>query len=302
MQAEVHETYTELEAVRAALASAQRMLLTAEDEGLRIRAEVERLRALARGSETNSPRGACAVDVANRAPLVAVVDTDPTWAEAAAADRRVAVLHPAADLAAQLAEVGPRRVLVNLATTGALDALVGLRGSGWVDPPSACLSAPGALEVFPLGIVETIAADLDPDAVVAKLAPYRGRWRILAAGTDGERLMGLRQRLTRIGMSVSIGWDTKQVAALLEMLVPEVAIVDLGLPPGGGYSIVARLAAIEPPPVTFLVPARNEAGAGFRATLADVAVRRRMVPRDRLLDEVLRRRAVSVDSTSVRLK
>jgi hypothetical protein len=69
-------------------------------------------------------------------------------------------------------------------------------------------------------------------------------------------------------MSVSIAWDAKQVEDLLPMVRPEVAIVDLGLPPRGrAYGTVAGLATVNPVPTTILIPSGDDA-AGFAAALA----------------------------------
>jgi len=63
-------------------------------------------------------------------------------------------------------------------------------------------------------------------------------------GADVDALMSLRQALARKGLSVSMAWDAKQAADLLQVVRPEVVVVDLALPRRDGYGIVARLAAL----------------------------------------------------------
>jgi len=46
-------------------------------------------------------------------------------------------------------------------------------------------------------------------------------------------------------------------------------VVDLALPRRDGYGIVARLAALDPPPSAILVPGPDDAPAAFAAVLAD---------------------------------
>jgi DNA-binding response OmpR family regulator len=72
------------------------------------------------------------------------------------------------------------------------------------------------------------------------LATIRGRGtrgtRVLTAGADADALISLRQALAREGMSVSMAWDGKQAADLLDMIRPEIVVVELDLPPRAGYA------------------------------------------------------------------
>src|SRR2546430_13292804 len=95
------------------------------------------------------------------------------------------------------------------------------------------------------------------------LFPYTTLFRSVDA------LMSLRQALARKGLSVSMAWDAKQAADLLQVVRPEVVVVDLALPRRDGYGIVARLAALDPPPSAILVPGPDDAPAAFAAVLAD---------------------------------
>jgi ActR/RegA family two-component response regulator len=266
----------ELEAVQTALASAQAQLLAAEDETIRIRAEVERLRQ----------QGERKAALAAAPPRLAIVDTDDAW-ETAARTRPVLVLPPALDLAPRLAELAVTDLLVNLVSPGALDALSALRAAGSVLSPHGCLAAPGGSEILFLGRVEVLSAPLDPEHVVG-LIDQPGR-RVLMAGDDAERMITLRQRLTRAGMSVSIAWDAKQAEGLLGMLVPQVAVVDLGLP-RGGHALVARLGGLKQAPLVVLVRRAGDDASAFAAALTDQLRSRRGVARAPVLDDLLRLR------------
>src|SRR5262249_7359303 len=117
--------------------------------------------------------------------------------------------------------------------------------------------------------------------------------RILSVGTSAGNLLGLRQALTRAGMSVSIAWDAKQATDLLGIVRPEVVILDLGLPARGGHGIVADLVALEPRPLAVLIPGRDgDAAAPFAAAfataLAGRAHRRYAMRHTRALETLLR--------------
>jgi len=282
----------ELESVRMALASAQSLLLSSEDEALRMRAEVERLRALVgeepSGAEPRlAPTGPMPVRPRVR-PGLAVLDVDPSWETSAGADLRVVVMRPAADVPASMGAVAPISGLVNLAAPGAFDALSALRESGCTTPFWGCLACPGVDGILPLGRVEPVRRGFDPEQAIARLGCAPGK-KVLTASPDAERFIALRHQLVHRGMAVSMAWDVKQATELLAMLAPDVAIVDLALPPRGGHRLVATLAGMNPVPLTMIVPADGDAAPGFAAALAEQTRGGAGVTRARLVGELLRR-------------
>jgi len=204
-----------------------------------------------------------------RRPVV-VLDVEGGWSEQAAGGHHVEVMAPADDLAEQLSELSPARIVVNLLAPGALGALAAARAAGCGARFWGCLANPGADRALMLGMVEATGSPLDPDDVAETLERYAVRGtRVVTAGADVDALMSLRQALARKGLSVSMAWDAKQAADLLQVVRPEVVVVDLALPRRDGYGIVARLAALDPPPSAILVPGPDDAPAAFAAVLAD---------------------------------
>ncbi|HJQ85220.1 MAG TPA: hypothetical protein VKA21_14140 [Candidatus Binatia bacterium] len=177
------------------------------------------------------------------------------------------------------------RVVVNLAAAGAFAAMTAARAAGCEVPFWGCLARPGEPLVVPLGPIEPTPAPLDPERVRAAVAARAGR-RILTAGADADRLIALRQRLAKDGMSVSIAWDAKQADGLLDMLTPDVAVIDLGLPPRGGQALVVRLGALDPPPLVVLVVPEADPADGFLAVAGQHLRNGRLVPRQRLIDRL----------------
>jgi len=221
--------------------------------------------------------------------LLAVLDVDPSWASAAIEGTEIVVVKPAEDAVARLAEMSPTRQVVNLAAPGALATLSALRAAGWDGRFWACIAAPGSARALPLGMIEPVVRPLDPDAVLAVLAGYAVRGtRVVTAGADGDTFMSLRHALTRQGLSVSMAWDGKQAADLFEAVRPEVVVIDLQLPPRHGYDLIVRLADARPVPSLVLVHGdEDDTVTGFTSALARGAPTGRMVPRDRLLADVL---------------
>src|SRR5262249_41744396 len=80
--------------------------------------------------------------------------------------------------------------------------------------------------------------------------------------------ISLRQALARLGVSVSMAWDAKQAADLLDMVKPEVAIIDLELPPKDGCALVARMALAKPAPLTIVIPKAIDTAAAFATAAA----------------------------------
>jgi CheY-like chemotaxis protein len=143
-----------------------------------------------------------------------------------------------------------------------------------------------------LGLIDAVGHPATPEALIAaveRTAP-RGA-RVFAAGRDAETLMKMRQALAKLGLSVSLARDTKQIDELLAMVRPQVIVIDLELPFGQGYELVMRMAATTPiPAMVLMLPAGDPAplllektrerlsaglGMGAKQWLADLPVPRR---------------------------
>src|SRR6266403_2173093 len=220
--------------------------------------------------------------------LVVVLDVDPVWEGAVIDGTEVTVVKPGSDVFARFVGVTPTRLVVNLAAPGALAAMGALRAAGVSGRFWGCLASPASDKALPLGMIEPATRPLDPEAVLLVLGGYAPRGtRIVTAGADGDTLMSLRHALTRQGLSVSMAWDAKQAVDLFEAVRPEVVVLDLELPPRHGYELVVRLAGSSPVPSAVLVYGEgDDTGAGFAAALR-AAPRNGLVPRDRLLADVL---------------
>jgi predicted nucleic acid-binding Zn-ribbon protein len=221
---------------------------------------------------------------------IAVLDVDRAW-EAAADAQPIVVLATGEDVATRLRETPVARVVVNLAAPGALDAVAALRARGSAIRVWGCLADPASDRALPLGMVEPASRPVDPDAVVTALAAHaRLGTRVVTAGGDVDALMSLRQALARQGMSVSMAWDGKQARDLFGVVRPEVVVVDLALPRGDGFAIVAQLGTADTPPgLVVLIPGAEDPCAGFAATLADPAYAGRIVTLQGLLAAILAR-------------
>jgi len=302
----------EAEAIRGALANAQALIIQAEDEGRRARAEVERqeadIRALqaereqlgheleearARGADVDrrpakpSPavrpaagpeRPPASVpstgDADTKGGVLVVIGGGPAFRTLSLPDLEIAVLSPKPGIAAWLAERRVARVVINLAVPGGLEALGELRAEGFGGRISGCIAPPEADVAVALGPIETTPRTLDSDAILPIVARHAPRAaRLLAAGAPADAVLGLRQELTRAGVSTSIAWDAKQAEDLLAMVRPDVVIVDLGLAGHAGHRLVVRLAALDPRPLTILLPGTGDASAGFRVVFAEHAQR-----------------------------
>src|SRR5262249_46298127 len=207
---------------------AQSVILEAEDAASRARGEAERhateaeavraerdqlaaalAEAQARRAEP-TPRIAAPAAVPPPAPapvppaapgsmgLLAVIDDGGAVATPAPG---VEVVAAGPQLAARLAALAPRRVLVNLAAPGSLTTIAALRAEGHAGPVWGCLATPEAAGTLLLGAVESCTAPLDPEGVIACLAGSVARGaRVLAVGNTPQSLISLRQALTREGM------------------------------------------------------------------------------------------------------
>jgi hypothetical protein len=218
-----------------------------------------------------------------------VLDVDEAWSAGEGSTLVVSVVAPGDDVTARVAEIGPHRILVNLAAPGAFQAMVTLRAGGCAIRFYGCIARPDDEQTLLLGPVEPAPHRADPEVLVSLLTGYAPKAaRIMAAGTDANTFISLRQALTRAGMSVSIAWDAKQASDLLEIVRPQLLVLDLGLPPRGAHGLVAQAAAGSPPPVAVLIPGPADPAAGFLAAMLDRAAAAG-TPRTRAVQETLRR-------------
>jgi len=67
--------------------------------------------------------------------------------------------------------------------------------------------------------------------------------RLLVVGEDVDFMSGLRESLGRVRCSTAIAFDGRQVVDLIPMVKPQVVMVDLNLPRGGGLRVAAQVAA-----------------------------------------------------------
>jgi CheY-like chemotaxis protein len=178
-------------------------------------------------------------------------------------------------------------VLVNLSARGAFEATLNARAAGTTVPFCGCLLPVGLPRGLALGFIEVARTPLDPDEIVTVLAPFGGRGtRVLTAGADADAFISLRQALSRQGMSVSMAWDGKQASDLLQMVRPEVVVVDLDIPPRSGLSLLVELTATQTIPMIVLLPGHQDLAKRTLTELADPAIADRLLPPDRLLDDV----------------
>jgi CheY-like chemotaxis protein len=219
---------------------------------------------------------------------IAVIDDPASWQNVKMHGVETVVLAPADDLASRLSDTPADRALVNLAARGAFDALLAARAAGAKVPLCGCLIPPGLNRGLSLGFVEIVHAPLDPDEVTAVLSPYARGTRVLTAGADADAFISLRQALARQGMSVSMAWDGKQASDLLQMVRPEIVVVDLDIPPRSGLALIVELSVAPIMPMLVLLPGRQDIAKRAAAELGDPGLAGRLLPPDRLLDEVRR--------------
>jgi CheY-like chemotaxis protein len=236
------------------------------------------------------PAAAAAAEAATSHGGLAVIDASTHWEALASADSTITVIPPGADVPERLAAIGATRVLVNLAAKGALQALAAVRASGARASCWGCLTDPTGERGIPLGMIEPATRPLDPDAVLAALGAAAAKGaRVITVGSDVDALMSLRQAMSRQGMSVSMAWDANQASDLLQMVRPDIVVVDLEQPPRVGYGLVMRLAQTDPVPRIVLIGGEAESGTSFTAELASPAHKHRAVPLARVLAKVLGR-------------
>jgi CheY-like chemotaxis protein len=168
-----------------------------------------------------------------------------------------------------------------------MTAVERLRSSGATTPLWGCIGAAARDRVLGVGPIEILQPPLDPEHVLERLGPHlERRRRVLAVGADGPAILALRQALARVGLAVSIAWDTKQAVELLELMRPEIVIVDLGLPPRGGHPLVTALAGAIDRPLVVLLPSGQDDEATFAQVAGPVLAGPRAVTRDQLVGEI----------------
>jgi CheY-like chemotaxis protein len=234
-----------------------------------------------------SRRAPTVTPAAGEAQLVAVLDADAAWSSVAVTGHEVLVVSPG-DAPTRLPDLGPGRILVNLASAGALGALGELRDAGVTGAAWGCLADASSGRGLSLARIEVVGRPLDPDAILVALAGQATRGtRVVTVGDDVDAFVSLRQALAREGMSVSMAWNAKQAADLLPMVRPAVVVLDMELPGRDGAGIVAQLSAIEPIPALVFIVGTADSAQSLAAVLADPAHAPRAVPLPSLLATAL---------------
>jgi two-component system response regulator MprA len=132
---------------------------------------------------------------------------------------------------------------------------------------------------------------LDPGAVLATLRRHGARaTRVLTAGADADVLIGVRQALSREGMTVTMAWDGARAVELLATLHPQIVLVDIGLPAHAGLAVAAQLAGCDRPPVWGADRRQRRRAEGFSSISAEQAMRDRLLPLADLLARIRARR------------
>ena len=287
------ETSTaEVERLTAQLASEQaRFEAALEAAAAEHAAEVERLtRRLESAVEAETPppdvkQATPVPTVPPRDGVVAVLDTGAAWPSAGPGGESVTIVSPDAGAAVRITELAPGCLVANLAAPGALESLAALRAAGSTTRVRGCLAA--TEHAVSLGAVEAIARPLDADAIQRALEAHASRGaRILIVGTDVDFFAALREALGRGGLSVSMAWDAHQVDDLLDMVRPDIALIDLALGSRDVRPIVAKLASLEPVPTVAFVLGPDPAAPHFRAAMTYPIVATRAKPLDQLLAKV----------------
>jgi CheY-like chemotaxis protein len=276
----------------------EEVLLGTDGPGLDIE-EVGVIATVTPASEPAAPAPTAAADAAPEG--LVVIDVDQAWTAAAGSDMALTVLPPGDDIAARVAERNPERLLVNLAAPNALGALAAIRAADLGVPCFGCIGLAGQSRGLALGRLEVMARPIDPDALLALLSgAFSKGTRVVTAGADVDGLISLRQALARLGASVSMAWDAKQASDLLAMVHPDVAVIDLELPPRDGCAVVARLGVAGPPPVTVIIPKAADTARNFAAIVAEPELAAATVPYKGLLGTIASRPLIEKKATALR--
>jgi CheY-like chemotaxis protein len=236
--------------------------------------------------ESSPPTGEAATPAAaaTSADGILVIDTETNWAQAAPPGTTIHVAAPDAIARA----TPPAQILVNLAAPNALGALGTLRANGVSAPCVAFIGVAGQPRALLVGRLELSARPIDPDALLSGLAGRFARGtRVVTAGADVDGLISLRQALARLGVSVSMAWDAKQAGDLLAMVHPDVAIIDLELPPKDGCALVARMALVQPSPLTVVIPKPGDSASAFATAVVHPELSRMTLPAKELLTRAI---------------
>jgi CheY-like chemotaxis protein/chromosome segregation ATPase len=279
----------EIEALRTSMASAQRVIMEAEEDTRVARAEAEKLAVVHEATlsrqqraetlaEATTPKPVAAKPTAAPKPapaiapppdtrLIAILDAGGDWSATGGAE--IVVVQPDANVAGRFGQIEAGRCVVNLAAPGAIAAAAALRAAGVPISLWGTIFAKEGDRGLSLGQIEVLTRPIDADLVRSQcvmIAPKSAR--ILAVGSDSSAFIGLRQGLMKAGMSVSIAWDLKQATELMEIVRPHVIVLDLALPSRGAAMLVTQLARLETPPVLVLLPGNADQLAAFGTAAA----------------------------------
>ncbi|MFN8545699.1 MAG: hypothetical protein U0807_16055 [Candidatus Binatia bacterium] len=212
-------------------------------------------------------------------PAVVILDGGIGWEHGEVEGHRVEPLALGTATPESLARIGPALAVVNVASASALATAGRLRAGGCTVPFRGCLALAGAPFALPLGVVEPVAAATDAAAIRAAL-PNRPRrnTRVLVAGANTDALVALWGSLTRDGISVAIAPEANQADDLLDLVRPNMLVVDLRRPPRGGLSFVGRLGTMAAIPALVLLGEPTDA-MGFARSIGVPPATHSLVPR-----------------------
>ncbi len=203
-------------------------------------------------------------------PLVVVVDASKVWESYAIRDHSIVVVSPTSDLASQVRALGPARVIVNVTVSGAFESIASLHAGPHPLPVWGVVADTTNERVIGLGTVDAVGRQPTPEALftaVDRQAPRSGR--VFAAGRDADALMKMRQLLAKQGFSVSMARDTKQITELVDMVKPQVVVVDLQLPMREGYELILRVSSLSPIPSLVVIPCEGDPAPTLAEKLRD---------------------------------
>jgi chromosome segregation ATPase len=93
-----------------------------------------------------------------------------------------------------------------------------------------------------VGLVDYFPYPFEPEACAARLLEGgEGVSRLLAVSEDIEAMHALRALLGRARCSTTVALDARQALDLIELVNPDVVLIDMSLPRGEGLELLARL-------------------------------------------------------------
>ena len=93
-----------------------------------------------------------------------------------------------------------------------------------------------------LGLIEYFPFPFDPDACAARLLERpHGAHRVLTVSNQIELMTRLRNLLSSGRCSTTVALDGRQALDLVKPVNPEIVLIDLALPRGEGWDLIARL-------------------------------------------------------------